>query len=488
MRNDIAARFVRYLHSELQEIAEQTRSIGDVAEFRRLRDHGELVTRLELSDTQRIATEENRERVAGWGAAVVSYLRRRGLPDDDNVEQLAREMAEFVLLRWTDRGNVREQLWRTKWRRELSRLSSELARYLPRVEANGPDAMRPAPVPLEPFPLQIKFAGGWQWRVCTAEGASELVDVPQCLALPPSPDGLVAFGRTLFDLLVSGAVAENFKDHRERAAAAARGVRIQLDMRDSGILGAVPWELLHDGEQFLCLGTRTSLVRYVGTPRPPRPFALQGPIRLLVMVSAAPGVAHLDGDRERAALEAALAPLSKLGLIDIDVVPGSSFNALRHRMRAAMDEGRPHHVWHFIGHGGADEANRDGDLVMTDGDGRRRDVGGAELEALFREHPALQMVVLNACDGVRFRVDGRIDGVASAFLRSGGPAVVAMQSSISDAAAGLFSEELYGTLSDGVSIDVAIGEARRAIFFQPNRLEWFLPVLLLAGTECLRFE
>jgi len=57
-----------------------------------------------------------------------------------------------------------------------------------------------------------------------------------------------------------------------------------------------------------------------------------------------------------------------------------------------------------------------------------------------------------------------------------------MRLPILDPAAILLAEEVYGALSEGAVLDAALIEARRAIFFQPYRQEWFIPVLLMAGS------
>lgn len=470
VRNDVATRFVRHLRLEFDAIIDRTLSIANAATFRHQRKGGQLVTVLELTDEQRAAAEETHERLIRWASAVVSFLRRRGAEGDAEIEQLAVDLTPCVTLQWRDRDDVPERQWRTKLHRELMRVSAEAARHLGTCTAEEARGMALEPKPFSPFPLRIEAIGQRHWRVCAGELATERMTFPKHFEFPPlSPERIEPFGRALFDLVFAGKVGEAFQRARAQG-----NLRIQLDTREAGALHSLRWELLHDGDQFLGLSTRVSLSRHVAATEPGRSTAFRLPLRLLLMVSAPPDVALLDGAREQATLEAALAPLTMSGLVEIDVVAGSSFGALRRRLRAAANAGRPHHVWHFIGHGGDDA------LVMTDDTGGRRDVSSAELETLFKEHPTLALVVLNSCDGVQFHDDGTTSGIAAALLSCGAPAIVAMQEPISDPAAILLAEELYGALSDGAVLDTALIEARRAIFFQPNQREWHIPVLLMA--------
>jgi hypothetical protein len=56
-----------------------------------------------------------------------------------------------------------------------------------------------------------------------------------------------------------------------------------------------------------------------------------------------------------------------------------------------------------------------------------------------------------------------------------------MQFEITDDAAIVFAQEFYAAIADGLPVDAAIGEARRAIFGQGNDIEWATPVVYLRG-------
>jgi hypothetical protein len=86
--------------------------------------------------------------------------------------------------------------------------------------------------------------------------------------------------------------------------------------------------------------------------------------------------------------------------------------------------------------------------------------------------------VLNACEGARS--DDPSDpfaGMAQSLIRQGLPAVVAMQFEITDDAAIIFAQELYGAIADGYPLEAALAGARGAIRDDGNLTEWGTPVL-----------
>ena len=102
---------------------------------------------------------------------------------------------------------------------------------------------------------------------------------------------------------------------------------------------------------------------------------------------------------------------------------------------------------------------------------------------MIRGHRSLRLVVLNACEGARSARDDPFGGVAQALVRQGIPAVIAMQFEISDPAALVFSQSFYQAIADGLPVDVATLEARRAMFAEGNEIEWATPVLYLRSPD-----
>ena len=105
---------------------------------------------------------------------------------------------------------------------------------------------------------------------------------------------------------------------------------------------------------------------------------------------------------------------------------------------------------------------------------------GHDLALLLAEHRSLRLVVLNSCDTARAIATDRFSSTASALMRRGIPAVVAMQYEISDQAAITFARGFYTALAVQHPVDQAVTRARRAIkLARRNTLEWATPVLYL---------
>ena len=95
----------------------------------------------------------------------------------------------------------------------------------------------------------------------------------------------------------------------------------------------------------------------------------------------------------------------------------------------------------------------------------------------------MQLAVLNACEGARTSGRDAFSGVGQALVRQGLPAVVAMQTEISDRAALVFSHEFYYFLTRGLGIDAAICEVRKAMAVSDEASEWGTAVLLRSGAD-----
>jgi DNA-binding beta-propeller fold protein YncE len=285
------------------------------------------------------------------------------------------------------------------------------------------------------------------------------------------------FGGQLFRAVFSGPVRECLG--RSRLVAENRDAGLRIRLRLPGALANIPWEYLHDtGYGFLGLSPETALVRYLDMPAPVRPFPIMPPLRILAMISAPTDAPGLEGEEEWGKLTGALDDLIRGGLVQVDRLEAGTLSALQRPLRL-----REYHVLHFIGHGGYDEDAQDGALALEGADRKTRLVTGRDLGLMIRGHRSLRLVVLNACEGARSARDDPFGGVAQALVRQGIPAVIAMQFEISDPAALVFSQSFYQAVADGLPVDVATLEARRAMFAEGNEVEWATPVLYLRSPD-----
>ena len=291
------------------------------------------------------------------------------------------------------------------------------------------------------------------------------------------------FGTKLFGALFEGDVRELYRSSIAESRADGRGLRVTLSLTGAPELLQVPWEYLYDHPSFLSISTWTPIVRYLDLPKPRRPLQIDLPLRILGLVSAPSDFEAIDAAQERAKLESALAPLTEAGAIAIDWLEEASLRALQRQLRKA-----DYHVFHYIGHGGYDNDADDGVLLFEDEHGRGQRVSGVQLGRMLADEVSLRLAVLNSCEGGRSSLQDPFSGVATSLIEFEIPAVIGMQFEITDRAAIVFGGEFYSALADGLAVDAAVAEARKAIYADQNDVEWGTPVLFMRVADGKLFD
>lgn len=293
-------------------------------------------------------------------------------------------------------------------------------------------------------------------------------------------------GGKLFEAVFGRELLACLKSSLERTSSRqGMGLRLKLRLQDVAELADLPWEFLFDTsvDRFLAQSNRTPIVRYMEMPERIRPLTLRPPLHVLVMISSPTDYQRLDVKRERALLEEALGQLSKQGKVQIDYLENATLAALQRRLRDEV-----YHVFHFIGHGGFDRKADEGVLVLEDEQGHGWQAAAHRIATLLHDHPSLRLAVLNSCEGARNSRTDPFAGVATTLIRQGVPAVVAMQFEITDHAAITFANEFYAALAEGFPVDAAVAETRKAIYVQPNDVEWGTPVLYMRSSDGVLFK
>ncbi len=301
-----------------------------------------------------------------------------------------------------------------------------------------------------------------------------------------SAQALRALGVELFDRLIAGEIKSLYDESVGRLAGSGDGLRITLHLhlqdRDLAALHGLPWELLTrlDRDQPLGLDRRFSIVRYVPQPRNARP-PLPDRLRILVASAEPKGCEPLNLDQEILGIQRAFEGDQKVEIVPLAHV---TLDGLR---RALVEE--EFHALHFLGHGAYDPESGEGALYLEDGQGKAAIVRGRHLAEQLLDRSSLRLAFLNACRTARASAPRAFGGVATALVRAGLPAVIAMQFPITDGAAITFSETLYRRLAAGDGIDAAVTEGRLAIVGrQPKSLEWGTPVLFLHAVDGRLFD
>lgn len=264
-----------------------------------------------------------------------------------------------------------------------------------------------------------------------------------------------------------------------------RGLRIRLSFDASGedmpMVISLPWELLAKSvkDKPLTVSRRYPLVRALGVARRAAPVPFVPPFTVLVFIATPKGTAFLDLEKEQANMTKQWA-----GLPNVRTVWRRGTRAQLFR---SLHEEDPH-VLHFMGHG--DFRDGRGVLLFETEDGDADPVDGEQLGVALADEPKLRLVFLNACKTAATGVTATSDpfaGVATALVRSGVTAVLAMQFPISDAAAIQFSNTFYECLVKGEPVDGAVGEARKWVY-SDKHAEWATPVLFMRSPHGDLFE
>jgi hypothetical protein len=296
--------------------------------------------------------------------------------------------------------------------------------------------------------------------------------------LTPAERAIREAGQQLFSaLLGTGEVIGRYR--ASQALADEREEELQIVLRlDTPELAGLPWEAMYDPGVGGYVCRRHQLIRHVPVPAVPPPLAVNGPLRILGIVSAPRGLVALDAGREREQMEEALAGLSGQGLATVTWATKATWAGLHEMLMAGR-----WHVLHFIGHGDFDPGRDEGILALEREDGRADLVEASRIADLLRQaRPMPRLVVLNSCSGAAISSQDLFSGTAAALARSGVAAVAAMQFAISDPAAVAFTRGFYAALARGLGIDQVVSAGRIAILgTSGHTLEWITPVLYLRG-------
>lgn len=278
-------------------------------------------------------------------------------------------------------------------------------------------------------------------------------------------------GKSLFEALFRGANAELGELLSKAIGATQGGLRVRLRLEPPEI-AALPWELLYDpsSKQFLAASLGWRLVRYVELPQRRPSLETPFPVRVLAVL---PEVRDLDTKGELGRLEQALRDIQDR--VTLETLDGRVTYA---RLRDELQERSPH-VVHFIGHG--DFQDGVASLRLNGEDGSDVWIDARTFGELFRFQPSIRLCVLNACKGGRVSSTQPLVGMAPELVRTGLPAVIAMQYAIYDDVAVHFAQSFYHGLFRAWTrgqVELAMARARNDVRIEyPSERSFAAPVL-----------
>lgn len=323
------------------------------------------------------------------------------------------------------------------------------------------------------------------WRTETAAFEEDLKFL-ESLALFPNPDAQFHkdFGHKLYRVLLGGDVGAEY-ERQLAVASSPLPLILRIDPQTAQSLTRLPWELLHDGKEFLALNPRTAISRLpYGVPLR-TVGAVPGTLRLLVVVANPddlPDQGRLDVEAERESILAATEELQREGRLGVDFLEDASLGAIEDALEATR-----YHILHITGHGDFDRKTKHGVLLLEDEHGGTERVTGSEFVKALRGSD-LRLIVLSACRTATAAHRAAYRDLGS-HLAASFPASLAMQYPIADVAATDFAEKLYRAVCRGDDLHTAIARARKALLTErsgPAALA--TPVAYVSDPSCLKMD
>lgn len=295
-----------------------------------------------------------------------------------------------------------------------------------------------------------------------------------------------SFGIELFDTLFQRGIRDVLIANQAAAHPIPdTGVRIRLSIaieKDGmGDIASIPWELMRNPDDLspLVVST-TALVRTLATNKATAPRQRGETLNILAITSNPQGTDPLDIARE---LDQLRGIWDGVEGIAVDIIEQPSKRLLLDKL-----QDKDFHIVHYMGHGGFDPATG-GVLMLADDAGQPLQVGAVDFATWLQKEP-LELVFLNACNTGTTGTDTTLHpyaGMATALVRVGVPAVLAMQFPIPDAKAIEFARTFYHRLAKGLPVDAAVAEGRMMLFDDKataaGATEWATPVLYMQAQD-----
>jgi tetratricopeptide (TPR) repeat protein len=269
----------------------------------------------------------------------------------------------------------------------------------------------------------------------------------------------------------------------------------QLEAKESASeISSLPWELLHDGDDYLFQSRNAVRVRRRMPNRRERIVGADDPPIRILLVSARPEDDHAGYLDHRASALPLVEATESLGeLVSLKVLDVSTLPALKDELKRAVDDKKPYHVVHFDGHGVYDKRLGLGALCFEDPEDsnklekrKSKMVSADEFAGIMKDY-GIPLVFLDACQSA-MTDESPNASVAGRLLEEGVASVVAMGYSVLVETSKRFVKAFYTELSKGSRVGSAMLAGQKALQADSyrgkimgagklNLQDWFVPVL-----------
>jgi len=292
----------------------------------------------------------------------------------------------------------------------------------------------------------------------------------------------INFGKHIFNLVFG----DGIKTYYDQCLSKDQPLRIRIRIDETAReLNDIPWEFLHDGENFLVTQADTLVSRLPLDVEKKKKDQLNQALSMLVVISNPlnlPEHMVLNTEKEQEVILEALDKLQRQRKLDIDFVDDASLETIQDYLSE-----KDYHILHFTGHGVFDESQGKGFLLLEDAQGKMLNEENETIGTILQNHKSLRLVFLSACQSAKASNNTGYPFLARTLLKKGVPAVLSMQYSVLDRSATDFTGKFYHSLASGKSIDEALSDARLGLYVgeNKNRVDFATPVLFLNDPDAI---
>jgi nucleotide-binding universal stress UspA family protein len=277
-------------------------------------------------------------------------------------------------------------------------------------------------------------------------------------------------GCDFYDWLFPDGRSDNLRQAKAIARRNNTWVRLLVTYTPSVELHALPWEALHDGEEYLAVGEHSTVARYLRQGRPVKSILTSPPLRMLATTGAPGPRIGLDLDSEIGELRAIFEQYSSRSVRRGTYQVRREVNSekLQHAFGTADHEQRQYHIWHHSGHGESQNST----YCLRFGEEQIPAI------TLIKALPVddLRLIFLNVCSGAD------PTGLTTMLAEINVPATLGFVREVNGNHAIKFAAAFYrNLLLKQVPIDWAVHQARRSLLGTGDDI-WSTVVLFLRTT------
>jgi hypothetical protein len=209
------------------------------------------------------------------------------------------------------------------------------------------------------------------WGRLALKKVQDLLNAAQSLDSKFDANSHLDLGQALFNGLIAG---QAYQDALANAQRQERRLILLIETTEAA-LHSLPWEALHDGQNYLCLSDNVQILRLqAGT----KPLEAKVPIRLLLSTQD-----DLEEERQLTDFKYRAA-----GVVELVSLRQCTAMRVIDELQSAERRGKPYHIWHHYGK--ARLVNQSIELSFKDSN-----LNFARLSKLLGQLPELRVLCLN---------------------------------------------------------------------------------------------